>query len=365
MKQLVCASLVALLLSACDKPQPPVRMHDAAKPPARLSDWNLLAVDGARLRMNEGVIPYDLNTPLFSDYALKLRSVWMPDGTAASLREDGGVEFPVGTILTKTFHYRYSGSGFQKVDAEATLEADGALNLDAHRLVETRLLVKYRDGWKAFPYVWNEDQADATLAIAGAQFDFKLAGKPFAYIVPDMNQCASCHTPDHGSKALQPIGPKPGQLNRDFTYADGSRNQLDYWRETGRLDRLPTDTTRNARWSERAMESLDDAARAYLDVNCAHCHNPEGAADTSALNLDLESTVDRRYGVCKPPVAVGRGSGNRPYDIFPGKPDESILLFRMEHDDPAIMMPELGRAMAHVEGVALIREWITSLPGDC
>jgi hypothetical protein len=146
---------------------------------------------------------------------------------------------------------------------------------------------------------------------------------------------------------------------------DGSRNQLDHWYETGRFDRLPVDTPRNARWSERAIESPDDAARAYLDVNCGHCHNPNGAADTSALNLDLESGVDRRFGICKPPVAVGRGSGNRPYDIFPGKPGESILLFRMEHDDPAIMMPELGRAMAHDEGVALIRDWIAGLPGDC
>ena len=365
MKRLVCVILIALPLSGCDKTQPPVRVHEADKPPARLGDWHLMAADGSRLRMNDGVIPYDLNTPLFSDYALKLRSVWMPDGAKASLRDDGDIEFPTGTVLTKTFHYRLSGSGFQKVDAEASLENDGALNLDAHRIVETRLLVNYKQGWKAFLYVWNDAQTEATLAIAGAEFDFELAGKPFAYIVPDMNQCASCHTPDHGSKALQPIGPKARQLNREFAYADGSRNQLDYWLESGRIDRLPDDLPRNARWSERKLESTDDAARAYLDVNCAHCHNPKGAADTSALNLDLASAVDRRYGVCKPPVAVGRGSGNRPYDIFPGKPDESILLFRMEHDDPAIMMPELGRAMPHDEGVALIRDWIEKLPGDC
>ena len=70
-------------------------------------------------------------------------------------------------------------------------------------------------------------------------------------------------------------------------------------------------------------------------------------------------------GVCKPPVAAGGGAGDRLYSIVPGEPDESILLYRMEHDDPAIMMPELGRATAHAEGVALIRDWIASLPGDC
>ena len=363
--RLATATLIALLLSACDTSQPPVRVHDPDKPPARLSDWGLMAADGNRLRLNDSVVPYELNTPLFSDYALKLRSVWMPADAAASIQENGDIAFPVGTILSKTFHYRYSGSGFQKVDAEAALEDDGALNLAAHRIVETRLLVHYDDGWRAFPYVWNDEQNEASLAIAGAQFDFLLAGDSFTYIVPDMNQCASCHTPDHAAKSIQPIGPKARQLNREFAYVDGIRHQLDYWLEAGLLNSLPLNTPRLARWAERDQESLDDAARAYLDVNCAHCHNPKGAADTSALNLNLGAPVDRGFGICKPPVAVGRGSGDRPYDIFPGEPDDSILLFRMEHDDPAIMMPELGRAMAHDEGVAVIRHWIGTLPGDC
>jgi hypothetical protein len=120
-----------------------------------------------------------------------------------------------------------------------------------------------------------------------------------------------------------------------------------------------------AAWFRPGDASVEERARAYLDANCAHCHNPKGAADTSALNLNIEAAVDRGLGVCKPPVAVGRGSGNRLYDIYPGRAEESILLFRMQNADPAIAMPELGRASNHIEGIGVIRDWINGLSGEC
>jgi len=122
---------------------------------------------------------------------------------------------------------------------------------------------------------------------------------------------------------------------------------------------------RIANWSNPGDATLAARARAYLDANCGHCHNPNGAANTSALNLNIEASLDRHFGVCKPPVAVGRGSGNRPFDIYPGRAEESILLFRMEDADPAIAMPELGRASNHIEGITAIRDWIDSLSGEC
>ena len=358
-------ALALLFLAGCEGGDGSVVMHPADSPPDRLSAWNLLSADGNRLQINSAALPYELNVPLFSDYALKLRTVWMPEEVSASYTEAGALDFPVGTILSKTFHYRYSEHGFQKLDAEAALTADGSLDLDAHRAVETRLLVRYEDGWRALPYVWNDEQTEAFLAIAGDQFRFRFGDKEFDYLVPDMNQCAACHASNHTTKAIRPLGPTARQLNRQFAYVDGPENQLDRWSAQGLLMAAVGLPPAGPSWSERGDESLESLARAYLDVNCAHCHNPQGPADTSALDLGLAAAVDRKFGVCKPPVAVGRGSGDRPYDIVPGRPDESILLFRMEHDDPAIMMPELGRAMAHDEGVALIRAWIQSLPGDC
>ena len=204
----------------------------------------------------------------------------MPDGTTATYREDRALDFPLGTILTKTFHYRKGEGGFQRIDAEASLAADGSLDLDEHRIVETRLLVRYEGGWKALPYVWNDEQTEAFLEVAGAQFAFSFGDQSFNYLVPDMNQCAGCHAPDHTTRDLRPLGPRAHQLNRSLTYAHGDENQLDFWARSGRLEGKPLSVPRVARWSARDLERVDDLARAYLDVNCDQCHNPAGPADT-------------------------------------------------------------------------------------
>jgi hypothetical protein len=113
------------------------------------------------------------------------------------------------------------------------------------------------------------------------------------------------------------------------------------------------------------QRSRSTRARAYLDVNCSHCHSPTGPANTTALDLRSANADLRRLGECKPPVAAGRGTGDRLFDIVPGKPDESILLYRMTSSEPGVMMPEMGRNTTHQEGVELIRAWIASMQGTC
>ena len=83
-----------------------------------------------------------------------------------------------------------------------------------------------------------------------------------------------------------------------------------------------------------------------------------GSADTTGLYLSVNEKDVRKLGVNKPPVAAGRASGNLMYSIVPGKPEKSILLYRMKSEDPGIMMPESGRALAHSEGIRLIESWI-------
>jgi len=41
------------------------------------------------------------------------------------------------------------------------------------------------------------------------------------------------------------------------------------------------------------------------------------------------------------------------------------MIYRMDHTDPAIAMPELGRSTVHTEGVLLVSEWIAGLEGGC
>jgi len=171
---------------------------------------------------------------------------------------------------------------------------------------------------------------------------------------------------DLKTKVIAPIGPKARHLNRGYRYADGSENQLAHWTAIGYLKGAPDGTAapKNADWRDIA-QPLAARARAYLDVNCGHCHNPNGPADTTALDLTIFAADDRHLGMCKPPVAAGRGTGDHLFDIVPGKPDDSILPYRMTSSEPGVMMPEQGRNTTHREGVALIREWIAGWSGSC
>lgn len=366
---------IAIFVAGCESSTPQVTPHPAGAPPARLADWGLFAADGETLALGADVIPYDLNTPLFSDYALKLRTFWLPDNGQVAYREGRELDFPVGTIISKTFHYEKADDWSReqprviRADRESALDADGKLDLDHYVLIETRLLVRYEDGWKALPYVWNAAQDDAFLQVAGDYLPMRLTGpeedEPLNYIVPDANQCGGCHTPDHTAGDLRPLGPQAWQLNRPYRWWGETGSQLEHWEAEGLLRGLVAAPPAGVSWSEPGDATLEQRAKAYLDANCAHCHNVAGAADTSALHLNVEAPVDRRYGVCKTPVAVGRGSGDRRYDIFPGRPDESILIFRMQHSDPAIAMPELGRSVVHAEGLALVSEWIRAMNGEC
>jgi len=232
--------------------------------------------------------------------------------------------------------------------------------------METRLLVRQPDGWDALPYVWRGDDAVLTLAGSVSRLTLKHEDgrrEALPYIVPTRNECAACHATDHTRGALEPIGPKARHLNRG--YLGGPVNQLVAMAEAGRLEGLPPigDVPANARIGSDAP--VADRARAYLDVNCGHCHNPKGAADTSGLLLDAATTSTRAIGFCKPPIAAGQGTGGRSYAIVPGDPEDSIIVFRMSTSDPGARMPELGRSLVHAEGVSLVSDWIRALPGEC
>lgn len=319
----------------------------AEAPAGKLSDYRLFTDPGGR-HPNAGLTPYALNTPLFSDYAEKTRLVYLPPGMAARYRSEGALEFPVGATLVKTFAF----------------PADLRRPDDNVRYLETRLLIRQRDGWVARAYVWNAEQTEAVLKRAGARVDVSFTDsqgrvRSLDYAVPNQNQCKECHQLD---KAIQPIGPKARNLNGDFAYAKGKENQLVHWTRTGLLTGAPAAKTvpRSARWDDPDAP-LDARARAYLDANCAHCHNARAVASNSGLFLDLEEPAGPAIGIGKHPVAAGRGSGDLHADIVPGHPDESILVYRMASTEPGVMMPELGRTLTHAEGLALIRAWIADM----
>ncbi len=358
--------LTALLaLAACkSRGDGPVRSFVAEPFPERLSEWNLFKGKGATLEPNAGVLPYALNSALFSDHAEKYRTLWVPPGQKATYHDAETFDFPVGTILSKTFMYPREGK-------EGAAQAGSAGNRDGHyRPLETRLLVRGREGWVALPYVWNEDGSEATLEVVGATLPVRWRApsgeeRQLDYAVPNVHQCQGCH---ERAKVLTPIGPKARHLNRDFPYDEGPENQLVRLTRAGVLSGAPEPAAapRNAVWDDARTGSLEARARAYLDINCAHCHDRAGPAASSGLNLSALEGARHALGVCKAPVAAGRGAGkNLAFDIVPGQPERSILVYRMDSTDPGIMMPEVGRTVVHEQGVALVREWVARMEGSC
>lgn len=368
--------LLAARLVGCAAAPRTVTFHPDDNP-AKLSDWGLFTRADGQLLPHAGMVSYELASPLFSDYAQKWRTVWMPKGVHATYDPEKWFDFPVGTIVTKTFYYttppgvadpQTSGSVLKVTPASYQSGVTG-LDLAHVRLIETRLLVKRATGWVALPYVWNADGSDATLERTGADVSLTLIDGArrdrFTYTVPNQNQCAGCHAQDYRTRAMTPIGLKARHLNRAFAGPGGEIDQLRRLVALGYLVGVPGQgVPRNADWQDDTA-GIVGQARAYLDINCSHCHNSVGAARTSGLWLDARTIDPRVLGLCKPPVAAGRGTGDRPFDVVPGQPDRSILPYRLASTDPGIMMPELGRTLTHQEGVDLVTRYITTLKGAC
>lgn len=313
-----------------------------------LSAYNIFQ-DAPSQTPNDGLVPFDVATPLFSDYADKHRFVYLPPGMHATYKPEEPFDLPVGAALIKTFSY--------PIDARAPERG--------FRLIETRLLIHTPEGWIGAAYLWNDAQTDATLKVAGAEIDVSWIdangeSRGTKYLVPNMNECRMCHRGVTG--VVGPLGIKARQLNREFAYATGASNQLDYWQEHRMIEGVPkpVEASTPLRWDD-ATASAESRAFAYLDANCAHCHTPKGLA--SHTNLDLRYVQDDpgHRGVNKRASAAGNASRDRLYAIVAGNPDASFLLHRMRSIKPDVRMPPIGRTLIHEEGAALIAEWIRGL----
>lgn len=319
----------------------------SATPPAKLSAYGLFTDPAAKIPAT-GVLPYVLNTALFSDYADKRRYVFVPTGKSATYKAEGAFEFPIGSVLVKTFEYHAKLN-----DAASPV-----------RTLETRLLVRTASGWSARPYIWNAQGTEAILTPVGGPIDVDIHDAndklmSIAYRVPNQNQCKTCHLTEG---ELAPIGPKAANLNRDYAYENGAQNQLKHWTDLGILSGAPDPATspKNADFSNLSL-SAEARSRAWLDINCGHCHKPDGSASNTGLFLTATTTDPGQLGIGRRPVSAGRGSGELLFDVVPGHPEQSILLHRMNSTEPGVAMPELGRTLVHKEAVEAIRAWIEEM----
>ena len=359
-------------------------------------------------------LAYDLSVPLFTDYASKYRFVFVPPGKKAQYDATEAFEFPVGSVLSKTF------------SLPSDTEDRG---FDKENLIETRLLIKRDSGWVALPYVWNADKTDAVLTTSGTSVSSVIEHQDqsysFNYGVPTFAQCTTCHqynpggnkdyqTDEEGrhldaqqryiktgvndnwfvvnangdfifdennqkisskpvekeSAYFSPIGPKARYLNSDFDYGSGAENQLQKWISEGLLsaiDDTSIDSTPtfhdDVSVDSLTLQQLDDNAKAWLDINCAHCHRLEGTASNTAFKSDFWSSTHTYDGTCR--EAVSGADGAISTIMIPGDAVNSLVFHRLNTTEAGDLMPPLGRALIHQEGTALIRRWLDTQTGGC
>lgn len=291
--------------------------------PDSLLAYGLYEEPLSSLRPAAGVIPYELSSELFTDYAFKQRLMMIPEGNSITTTDNTTFEFPEGTILAKTFYY----------------PSDMRDTAGPRRVIETRLLIRTEGRWNVATYLWNADQTDATLLLTGTTTESSWVdetgrSRTTDYVVPHEGECVTCHQ-SGGSSVF--IGPTLRNLNRNVTRSGDEVNQLEYLVAEGVLDSADWTSAPSVPDYEDSDLSLDSRARAYLDINCAHCHNPGGWDEASRPDLDL------RFETPLNQTGLERKARDLERQLETGQ------------------MPYLGTTLLHDEGIRLVLDYLETL----
>lgn len=309
--------------------------------PQKLSETGLFT-DTAALTPTSGLIEYEINAPFWSDGTRKRRWFGIPANTAIVFSPGEKYDLPVGSATVKHF--------------EIT-RPDGST-----RRLETRVFLRYADGWQGYTYQWNAAGSDAdllgdskteTLTVRNA--DGSTGTQQYEY--PSRSACLNCHTQAAGV----PLGVRTAQLNRSKLFGAGGESVTDnqlraynqvrlFDREIGAAAQYPAQAT-----PSDAGAPLTARARSYLDVNCSQCHRPGGPTG-SDMDLRLGTAIanTRTVGVAPTGGDLGIAGAQR---IRAGNKAQSLIWERMRRLDTE-RMPPIASHVVDVEGVALIGQWI-------
>lgn len=356
----VLFSALILIIYSCSKdeeevyvPVSPVVVDLTQVPYPKLSDYNFFEGDMKNQVPSLNVIPYEPASTLFTDYASKKRFIWMPTGVKGTyVADDKIIDFPVGTVLIKTFYY-------------TTIQPSNTT-----KIIETRLMIRQSDGWKFHEYLWNEAQTDADLVLdeafangSAVNITFKKPNNEIIntnYRIPSDSECLACHK---SNEIPTPIGLKPQNINVNYAFAEGSKNQLQKLVEQGYLNSYPSTIVSTVNYKD-TTQPLDLRVRSYLDINCAHCHIDNGRCDYRMVRFAFsETTNPTNIGICV--NADEEISPTLQKIVTPGIFSKSVLHYRLQTSDESLMMPLIGRTIVHDEGVQLLEEWIASLTQTC
>ena len=325
-----------------------------------LSEYHFFIGDLKKQIPSLNVLPFAPASALFSDYAHKKRFVWMPIGSKATYNGDDKVlELPVGASLVKTFYY------------------DNVQPSNTTRIIETRVLIRKTTGWIFADYVWNAAQTEAYLDLNGsftnvAWKDENNVIKSTNYRIPADSQCIICHKQKQtvdGTEVTKfiPIGIKPQNLNWNYNYTSGSKNQLEKWVEKGYLENnfsYPTVNNTTVDYSDTS-KSLEFRARSYVDANCSHCHQVDRHCDYRPMRFDFKDTGSSdgliNMGACVNTSDLQDFPQELDKIVTPGNINKSMMYYRLNTTNEMYRMPLHGRTIIHDEGIELIEQWINSL----
>lgn len=288
-----------------------------------LSAYDIFADTFADLKPTEDFHLLELSSILFTDYAHKQRLVKVPEGKQMTRLSDGSIDFPDGTVLVKTFFY-YND------------ERDISLG---RKIIETRLLIKESNTWNVATYLWNQAQTDASLALNGSDIpiswiDTKGNSLSNLYHVPAENECITCH---QSSATMIPLGPSLRNLNRVVERNGTNLNQIHHLQSLGILHDFEISQVPQIVDYNNLNASLSERGRAYLAMNCAHCHHPEAWQESAEHDFDFRYDVSLR---------------------------QTGILFEKDKIIEAVLdrdMPFIGTSILDQEGINLIVEFIESL----
>jgi uncharacterized repeat protein (TIGR03806 family) len=334
--------------------------------PKKLSDTGLF-VSTKDHKTQPGLIPYDVNAPLWSDHLVKERYLAIPgdrkiDFDAITYPQPApgappGWRFPDGTVIVKTF----------------SLETEQG-NPASRRRLETRLLHfqeipgadEYGEGyWRGYTYLWNDDQTDATLLEGSLDRTYTVKDKAAPggerkqmWHFPSRAECTLCHT----LPAKYVLGVNTLQMNKDHDYGGRTANQLRTLEHIGLFSKpLPATPEKLPRLASYEDEKQPVAvrARSYLHSNCAHCHMKWGGGNAefqllSTLPLKDTGTINTRPG-------QGNFDLNDPRIIVPGEPERSLVPHRMKMVGLG-RMPHVGSNVVDEKAAKLVEEWIKEMP---
>jgi len=291
----------------------------------KLSNYNLLKGDFSQLKPNDGVVEFKLTTPLYTDYATKQRLIRLPEGKSVEVSSVGEFSYPDSTMIAKTFYYpQYSNADERR-----------------NHIIETRLLYLLDGIWNVAVYEWNRDQTEAFLIKDGTNRDVEWVKKDGStlsvrYRIPSLAECTTCH---QSNDKVEPIGPKLANMDHSVLVNNEKVNQLDYLHSIEVISNFNReDIDPFPRWND-FTQPLEKRARAYMDVNCAHCHTPSGFANYTSLYFDYELPLSKT------------GITSR----------ESSINDRINSRWRGEKMPLIGTTIIHKEGVELIQEYLESI----